>query len=293
MFNMKAWNPGQHNWLLLAFQLPARATALGVRVWRRLQAIGAAALKTSLYALPPRDTCREDFEWLLQEIQAGGGSAALIDGRLLGGVDDALLRQRLVQAREREYQALATELRRALGRKGSRAKVPAAGSSGVGPALARGRRRLAEIEARDYFGADYRETVVALLHQAERQIGAAASATVAPEAAGMSAKSKALRESMRGKVWVTRAGVHVDRMACAWLVRGWVEREARFRFVSDPGAKPRRDEIRFDMLDAEFTHEGERCSFEVMLRRFGLGESALRQIGEIVHDLDLKDGRYG
>ena len=262
-------------WLLLAFQLPPKAGALRVRVWRRLQAIGAAALKTSLYALPPRPGCREDFEWLVEEIRSGGGSATLIEGRLLAGVRDHELRARLVEARDAEYRVLAGALRKS----GRRPRAAA---------LARARRELAEIEARDYYGADGRESALALLRAAEQALEPGAR----KEDGNMSVKSKALKASLSGKTWVTRADVGVDRIACAWLIRTFVDASARFRFLSDPGQKRRAGEVRFDMLDAEFTHEGERCTFETLLHRLDLRESALARVAELVHDLDLKDQRY-
>jgi hypothetical protein len=90
---------------------------------------------------------------------------------------------------------------------------------------------------------------------------------------------------------VTRAGLHVDRIASAWLIRRFIDPEARFRFVR--GQEPDvPGELRFDMFEADFTHEGDLCTFEVLLRRFTLKEKALARIGEIVHDVDLKDGKF-
>ena len=97
-----------------------------------------------------------------------------------------------------------------------------------------------------------------------------------------------------GRTWVTRVGVKVDRMASAWLIRRFIDPEAQFRFVAARGYRPLPGELRFDMFDAEFTHEGERCTFEVLLDRFGLSsDRALRAIGEIVHDIDCKDAKFG
>jgi hypothetical protein len=81
-------------------------------------------------------------------------------------------------------------------------------------------------------------------------------------------------------------------MASAWLVRRFVDREARFRFVTGRGYERHPGEIRFDMLQAEYTHEGDRCTFEVLLDRFGLDDRALRVLAEIVHDIDLKESRF-
>jgi hypothetical protein len=95
-----------------------------------------------------------------------------------------------------------------------------------------------------------------------------------------------------GRTWVTRSNVHVDRMASAWLIRRFIDREAKFRFVASR-TRPAEGEIRFDMYDGEYTHEGDRCTFEVLLERFGLGDSGLRHLSEIVHEIDLKDEKYG
>jgi len=97
----------------------------------------------------------------------------------------------------------------------------------------------------------------------------------------------------RRSTWVTRHNIQVDRIACAWLIRRFIDPDARFRFVPDKTYQPRHGELRFDMFDAEFTHKGDQCSFEVLVERFGLRDPGLRKIAEIVHDIDLKDGKYG
>ncbi len=101
------------------------------------------------------------------------------------------------------------------------------------------------------------------------------------------------RDAYRGRTWVTRTGIKVDRMASAWLIRRFIDPQARFKFVPAKGYEPGRRELRFDMFEAEFTHEGELCTFEVLVERFGLADPALREIAEIVHDIDLKDAKYG
>lgn len=95
-----------------------------------------------------------------------------------------------------------------------------------------------------------------------------------------------------GRTWVTREGVHVDRIASAWLIRRFIDKKARFKFVPARGYKPRTGELRFDMFEAEYTHVGDECSFQTLLRRFALRDRALRAIGEVVHDIDCKDDRF-
>ena len=87
-------------------------------------------------------------------------------------------------------------------------------------------------------------------------------------------------------------GIHVDRMASAWLIRRFIDPEASFKFVPGKGYQFEPEEIRFDMFEAEFTHDGDRCTFEVLLRRFELEDPALKPIAEIVHDIDLKDSKF-
>ena len=96
----------------------------------------------------------------------------------------------------------------------------------------------------------------------------------------------------RGRTWVTRAGIHVDRLASAWLIQRFIDPEARFKFVRTTGYRHKSGELRFDMFDAEYTHVGDRCTFEVLLDRFGLTEAALQEVSEIIHDLDLKDSKF-
>ena len=95
------------------------------------------------------------------------------------------------------------------------------------------------------------------------------------------------------KIWVTREHVQIDRIASAWLIRRFIDGAARFKFVPGRSYAPRAGEVRFDMFEGEYTHEGDRCTFEVLLLRAGLDDPALAAIGEIIHDIDLKDGKYG
>lgn len=95
-----------------------------------------------------------------------------------------------------------------------------------------------------------------------------------------------------GRTWVTRTGVHVDRIASAWLIRRFIDPDARFKFVPAKGYARKGGELRFDMFQAEYTHTGDDCTFQTLVRRFGLRDRALVAIGEVVHDIDCKDDRF-
>jgi hypothetical protein len=141
----------------------------------------------------------------------------------------------------------------------------------------------------DFFGADRRVPLEGLLSELEERIAEPASA----EASEASSSDAHALQNMRGRTWVTRQGVFVDRIASAWLIRRFIDADARFKFVPAKGYTPAPGELRFDMFEAEFTHQGDRCTFEVLLEQAGLDDPALRAIAEIVHDIDLKDAKYG
>ena len=250
-------------WLLLVHQIPPKPDYFRVKVRRRLQRIGAVALKSSVYVLPSREETLEDFRWLLREIVADGGDASLCVAEFIEGVTRSSLEAMFAAERDAEYREISAE------------------AEEVGAdELARLRRRLDEVIAIDYFGAPGRKT-------AERAIAAAESRL---DRAG-SAKNELDR--MRDLVWVTRSDVFIDRIASAWLIRRFIDPKARFKFTASRTYRPKPGEVRFDMYEGEYTHEGERCTFETLLEHAGLRDKGLRAIAEIVHDIDCKDGRYG
>jgi hypothetical protein len=118
-------------------------------------------------------------------------------------------------------------------------------------------------------------------------------ATERAENSGESGERVAADKVKPGRTWVTRTGVHVDRISSAWLIQRFIDNQARFKFVPARGYRPKSGEIRFDMFEAEYTHVGQDCTFQTLVRRFGLRDRALAAIGEIIHDIDLKDGKYG
>ncbi len=268
-------------WLVLIHQIPPRPSYLRVKVGRRLQDVGAVAVKNSVYVLPRSDQSLEDFQWIRREIVAGGGDASVCEARFVEGLSDAAVEALFNAARGADHTALAREAR-ALQASASRKGKRAPSKEKVAGAVLRLRQRLAEIAEVDFFAAAGRDTVEGLLSALEAGLR-----PPAPKAE----PGAAVLKDVRGRTWVTRTGVHVDRMASAWLIRRFIDPQARLRFVrAQDVAKP--GELRFDMFEAEFTHEGDRCTFEVLLRRFALVDRALARIGEVVHDIDLKDGKF-
>ena len=201
---------GPGRWLMLIHQVPPKPDYLRVKIRRRLQRIGAAPLKSTVYVLRNTAEALEDFQWLAREIAGVGGSAVVCEVSFIEGITDE------------------------------------------------------EMEA--MLDSDTSEMNEERAQLAQR---------VEP-----------------GRTWVTREGVFVDRIASAWLIRRFIDPEATFKFVPARGYVPGRGELRFDMFDAEYTHEGDRCTFQTLLARFGLRDRALEAIGEIVHDIDCKDEQF-
>ncbi len=263
------------NWLALLHQLPTKPPYLRVKVWRRLQGIGAVPLKNAVHVLPKSDANDATLRTLLDEIIGAGGEAILLDASLLAGQSDGEVRALFDSARDADYDEVAHTARRLLD------TGPASGAE-----IAKLQKRLAEIGAQDFFGAHGRQDAEAALANLDRQryqhpdVSRSEPATDAPL-------------DLTGRTWVTRRGVHVDRIACAWLIRRFIDPNAAFKFIDGRSYEATEGELRFDMADAEFTHEGDRCSFETIVLRAKLeGDPALVAIAEIIHDLDIADGKF-
>ncbi|MBX3234451.1 MAG: chromate resistance protein [Labilithrix sp.] len=266
-------------WLLLIHQIPPSPVYFRARVGRRLARLGAVAIKNAVYALPAGDAAREGLRGLAREIAEDGGEATVCEAVLVEGLSDRDVKALFVAAREKDYLAIAQEARQAASKRG----VDAAAE------LARQRKRLAEIVALDHFGAPGRAEAEASL----RLLAERVAPDDHPDVRTARPAGKVRLSDYQRKTWVTRKGIHVDRIACAWLVRRFIDPKARFRFVSPDGFRAKPNEVSFDMADADFTHVGDRCSFETFVRRFDLRVPGLNAIAEIIHDLDLKDAKFG
>jgi hypothetical protein len=276
-------------WLLLIHQLPAKPAYARVKVWRRLQALGAVTVKGAVYALPANAETREDFAWLAKEIVESGGEAIVCEAGLVDGLSDPELQALFDAARDDDYRGIAAEARELAARLGD--DLPDNALSEIAGQTARLRKQFDAVVAIDFFGADEREPAEGLVSglearlQQEDKAVSSERTDAAPASSGPS--------GLKGRVWVTRQGVQIDRIASAWLIRRFVDEGARFKFVPGTGYAALPGELRFDMFEGEYTHRGDRCTFEVLLAEAGLDDPALVAIGEIIHDIDLKDGKYG
>jgi hypothetical protein len=273
-------------WLLLIHQIRPKPDGLRVKIWRRLQRLGAVAIKNSVYVLPKSDSTQEDFQWVLREIVEDGGDASICEARFLEGIGDEQIEMMFNTARDADYAQLLEDAREVAKEVPRKAVLDEVTRGGLEADVARLEKRLAEITSIDFFGAPGRDAAAGQIKILEERLASKEEKATKPAEGGPNLGK------LSGRLWVTRKGIHVDRMACAWLIRRFIDPKATFKFVQGKGYRPEPGELRFDMFEAEFTHEGDRCSFEVLLLRVGLEDRALRAIGEIVHDIDLKDGKF-
>lgn len=283
----------RQDWILLIHQLPPKPTNLRVRIWRKLQKLGAVAIKNSVYILPATEKTHEDFQWLKQEIETAGGEASVFRAGSVEGATDHEIVAAFRKARDEEFASVSAQLDGLTGaiREQARGKHLSAGRlSAHETELDKLHAELERNAANDFFAATGSAAAFAAYERCQKALSAAQRPT--QKATQTKTTSQTLSvASYQGKRWVTRRNLHIDRLASAWLIKQFIDKSPRFYFVAEgetvEGAIP------FDMFGAEFTHHGEDCTFETMVQEFGLAESkGLREIAEIVHDIDLKDDNF-
>ena len=287
--------PGQakdQDWVLLVHQLPPRPTNLRVRIWRKLQKLGAVAIKNSVYVLPANEKTNEDFQWLKQEIESAGGEAAVFRAGSVEGKTDEEIIAAFRNARDEEFAIIAAEFDGLTGRIREQSRIKHLSPARLAAHEVELDKLHAQLElviANDFFEAEGRASAVSAYNRCQKAIHI--SQTPGKKISRAPGKSGLSMVDFQGRRWVTRRNLHIDRLASAWLIKQFIDKRPRFYFVADgetiEGAIP------FDMFGAEFTHHGEDCTFETILKRFGLSENkGLREIAEIVHDIDLKDDKF-
>ena len=264
---------------MFSYSLPSKGSSSPrVTLWRRLRRLGAIAPAGGVHLLPARDACVEAFQWLAQEIRQAQGEAMVLHVTRVDGLTDQQIIARFQAARTEEYEELdaeATALEQTVRERG-----PSDQPGELVEILEKLRRRFTEVARVDYFDCPAGIGVAARL--------AAIGRLLAPVATEVVAVPPAHLAEYRDARWVTRPRPHVDRLACAWLIRRFINPAATIRYSTEPET----DEVAFDMPDARFGHHGNYCTFETMMQAFGLDDAALDDLARMVHEIDLRDGRY-
>jgi hypothetical protein len=260
-------------WLLLTFTLPTKRASQRVEVWRKLQRYGTIPLGNSGYLLPGAAANEERFQWLATAIRKYGGDASVVHVTSIDNLSAPQLAGRFSEARSREYRDLTQELqafsslspqKRAAGR------------------LSRLRSRFQEIVEVDFFNSPLQRRVREMLERAD----------VSRPAQPAVANGTVMVRDYKGRLWVTRPRPGVDRCASAWLIRRFVDSKARFAFA--PEDRVPTGGVPFDMFHEDgFGHRGNHCTFETLEKQFRIRDPRVAVIGQIIHDADLLDDRFG
>jgi hypothetical protein len=258
-------------WLLLLYRLPATHKAERVAIWRKLAKSGAVQIKTSTYLLPDKLPQYELFQWLAKQVRDYGGESTLVRAREIEGLPDQKLTDLFNATREREYAGVIHSLRRLGNRKGRTGNF-----ANEFERLKKEFRRIREI---DFFDAPRAGDTEALLQRMQ----------MSKRVREMPAAKLQARHYQK-RTWVTRPRPEIDRVASAWLIRRFIDAKARFVFAKRFDLVP--NGLPFDFTEGEFSHHGEDCTFETLIKRFTIPDKTAQKIGEMIHDADLEDGKF-
>jgi hypothetical protein len=283
----------QYTWLLIFYSVPSKPVSKRMKIWRKLAKAGAVQLKGSVYILPESEDHYEFFEWLISEVTSMGGDGAFAKVAQIETLKQSEIVALFNHQREQEYRGVERELEyfeRKINsiRKGGRSQQ----ADKLLEQLNKYVKEFEEIRKVDFFSA---KAGVAL----GKRIGAVMSEIKYMTPSSQQEQSvvplikHADLDDYQGKVWVTRKNPFVDRMASAWLIKKFIDKRAAFTFIDDQEPTSAGDRgVTFDMRGGEFTHKGDLCTFEVLIKTFGIKDTVVKKIVEIVHELDVKDGRY-
>ena len=262
-----------NTWILLLYGLPTKQNAGRVQLWRKLKKFGALPLKTSGYVLPDEPVHFERFQWLSTQIRDAGGDATLIRVSEIEGMPYDKVVQLFNDARAADYGALLSQVTDLI-----RANKKKISDDFLGE-LEKQRERLSEIRQIDYFGSPKVQDVEMLLRDAEVLLHRKTNE-----------RPRIFKKDYVGRTWLTRPRPEGDRVASAWLIKRFIDSKAEFVFNASPHAFPQA--VPFDMFEVEFSHHGDDCTFETLLKRFQLEDKALKILSEMVHDADLEDEKF-
>lgn len=269
----------ESKWLAFSYTLSAKKkSSARVALWRRLQRLGAITPVTALYVLPARAECLEAFQWLAQEVQQAEGQAVLLHVADFDGLADQTIVEQFQAARRTDYAEIDQQLLAIVGRLTATPTAEAIQHSR--DELAKLQRRYADVTQIDYFPCDAGATTAAHLAQVTQRL------TQDKELPTMVPHVQIAEYQER--TWVTRPQPYVDRLACIWLIRRFIDKGATIRYATTATTT----EIAFDMVNATFGHAGNLCTFETMVDAFQIEAQGIRTLAEIVHEIDLRDDRF-
>jgi len=280
------------SWLIFFYSVPSKPPGSRVKIWRRLAQIGAIQLKGSVYILPYNELNYEYFQWLVNEVEGMSGEAAFLNGKKIETLEEQELIELFIKQSEKDYRNLEKRLEgleRIINnyRKGTvvHSKKRLLGQ------FSKLSRDFEEATKRDFFMSKAGDVLKDKMEAIDMDIKNLSVSEHEKEAI-VAVKPQNPKDYV-GKVWVTRKKPFIDRIASAWLIKDFIDKKAVFKFIDEKDINNLSEgEITFDMRNGNFTHIGDMCTFEVLLKTFRLKDKTLKKIAEIVHELDFKDDKY-
>lgn len=260
-------------WFSLIISLPTENANARMRAWRALKASGAAALRDGVYLMPEREACRQVLEGVATEVLAAGGMAYVMRSEEPAGADFTRLFDR-----SSEFSALVLEVSKAY------ATLTPDNANDLMKQARKLRKAFTGLVEIDFFDSEAKKQTDAALQELELALARILSPDEPHAALGSIVQLN--RAAYLGKTWATRKRPWVDRLACAWLIRRYIDPHAKLLWLSSPQDCPKKA-IGFDFDGATFSHVGAKVSFEVMLASFALESPALQRMGHLVHFLDV------
>ncbi len=288
---IKRYSKQNQGWLLFFYSIPSKPVASRMKIWRKLSKVGALPYKGAVYILPDNEETLEYFQWLVSELVSMGGEGAFVRVEKIETATNEEIMHLFNAQREREYRRIEKALEE-IERKLSSIK-----KGGAIPSKKRLLnqfttilREFEEIRKIDFFSSRGKEVVKRRVKLMESEIKRIAGPEIKKEQAVIVPRTV---KDYKGKKWVTRRNPFVDRMASAWLIRRFIDKDAVFEFMEEREmGNVDKEVIPFDVRGGQFTHVADMCTFETILKSFGLKDKRLKKVAEIVHELDVKDDKY-
>lgn len=284
-------NKRHPNWLMFFYSVPSKPVSNRMKIWRKLIKAGAIQFKGAVYLLPYSEDHYDFFQWLVSEVTDMEGDAALVNVENIDTMKNKEIiglfnQQRGVEYRNLEKRLDGLERKISSIRKGSGIKD----TQKLMEEFDKSYKEFREIKKIDFFSSESGNALKKKLELLGVDIKNISSTVAKEQYYTITAKRI---EDYQNKTWVTRKRPFVDRMASAWLIKKFIDKKAIFGFIDEQDMEDlEKEAVTFDMRGGEFTHIGDMCTFEALLKSFGLKGKALKKIAEIVHELDVKDEKF-
>jgi len=280
-------------WILFIHQIAQDNPNLRVKAWRTLKRQGAVLFKNAIYVLPFSDEHEEIMQWLCNQIKESGSDASLFITESLHKEQDAEIIKAFQETCNKAYLDLTgvcSNLLQKIEQIEKSEGITDKSSDALKKEIAEVVKGADDIAKTDFFHAPEKEGLFHKIHRIQQKLNEW-SKTADKEITTICTVYQT--KDFLNKKWTTRKDIFIDRIASAWLIKRFIDPKARFSFLPKGAGKAPSGSVPFDMYGSEFTHRGEDCTFETLMKAFNMKDDALHTIAEIVHDIDLKDSKYG